>query len=304
MANPPKLGRSYTLLVEKTVGDIRTPDFIGPINPTNFVTIALPFTIEFDILRNTLSSSNTVSIRIYNLNAQNRNAIRKDQIDIGVLRSVLLTAGYGANQSVIFKGDIQQAWSVRQGTDFITEIQAFDSGFAFVNAHTELTIPKGPTGNQKVVLQSLISQLPGVALGTIGGYSQVATRGSAYNGPTVELLRQQGGGGFFIDNGVANVLQDNECLDLPTLEITSASGLLGTPIREQYFLNFDMLFEPTVVVGQMVNLNSITGSGVNGPYKVVSIRHHGMISETICGSVITSLGLFNGLNDLIKVPKS
>ena len=258
------------------------------------ITIELPFTIEFDITRNNLSSANVASIRIYNLSEKNRNLLRKDSWDYNDIREIVLKAGYEGNMPVVFKGNMTSSWSVREGTNFITQIESFGGGAAYNNAITDTTYPAGTTN--KEVMGNMISSMPGVALGAIGEYDGSLARGAAYSGATCDVLTQLSGGGFFIDNGIAHCLQDGEYIEGPINIINSQSGLLGTPVREQTFLNFDMLFEPQLLVGQRIKLESVTGANFNGYYKVNSVKHKGMISEAVSGSVITSVGLIAPIN--------
>lgn len=284
-----KLGRNYKLLVglpgAQAVG--------GPANGQT-LTIELPFTVEFDITRNTLTSANVCSIRIYNLSQNNRNQIRYNIMDSGAYRPVVLFGGYGSNLSVIFSGNITQAWSVREGVNFITTIECFDGGYAFNTGFTNTTFPAG-TSIQSVIT-NLAASLPQVKLGIIGtNYTGVLPRDNSLNGSTVELLKYLTGGGVFIDNQIVNCLSDNECVPANGITvIDDSSGLLGTPVRELTIIRFDMIFEPRVIVGQQIFLNSSTGSNFNGFYKVVSVKHRGTVSGAVCGDAITTLGMFFG----------
>ncbi len=280
-----KLGRNYILTVE-------TPN-------NELLVIEPPFTVEFDITRNILTSANVCSIRIYNLSANNRNQIRFNIMDSGTYRSVQLQAGYGTNLPVIFSGNITQAWSVREGVNFITSIESFDGGFAFANGQTNQLFPAGTA--QETVISTLAGSLPGVTLGAVGNYPGSLTRGCSFSGNTANILRDITGGGFFIDNGVAHALNDSECIDGEMLLITSASGLLGTPVREQTILTFDIIFEPRLVVGQQIQLDSSTGQNFNGFYKIISLKHRGMISEAVCGDAVTSVGMFYGTSAITTV---
>lgn len=277
-----KFGRSYSLFVQAIDGSI--------------IEIGLPFTIEFDITRNTLTSANICSIRIYNLSENNRNKIRKNVMDYGDLRTIVLQAGYENNNPIIFSGNITQAWSVREGNNFITQIECFDGGFAFANALYSKSFPAN-TAQRDIIIDMMLN-LPGVSLGAVGSYPGNISRGNSYSGTTTDLLGEMTGGGFFIDNQTSFALGNNECRNGGIPIISSASGLLGTPILEQTILSFDVLFEPRAVVGQKIKLESITDQNFNGFYKVTSVKHRGMISEAVCGEVITSLGMF-----YIKTPR-
>lgn len=287
-----KRQRNYVLEVETIQG---TTLIIRP-----------PFSIEFDVDRNDLSSTNVGLIRIYNLSEQHRKSLAKNQYDGDALRRVKLSAGYGANAKnlpVILNGNIVIARSWREGVNFITELSCFDAGYAAQNAHSAKEYPEG------TAIKSIITDLLGdlkkfnVTVGAIGDFPGVTTRASVYNGSTYQLLRELTGGQFFIDNNVAHCLKDNESIQFQTLEITSDSGLLGTPIREELFFRFDMIFEPKLFLFQQILLHSSTGQNFNGVCKIVGLQHKGMISETVGGSVISSVKL-SGAQSFIQVPRS
>lgn len=284
-----KFGRNYSLKVQAQNGEI--------------ITVAPPFTIEFDITRNTLTSANICSIRVYNLSQKNRNQIRKDVTDFSDLRAIQLAAGYGTNLPVIFSGNITQAWSVREGNNFITQIESFDGGFAFATGQTNMTFPADTP--QQTIVETLADSLPGVTRGVIDTFPGSITRGNSYSGNTTQILTELTGGGFFIDNSKVNCLGNNSCLEGQIQVINSESGLLGTPVREQTILNFDILFEPRLTVGQLLQLDSLEGTArganFNGFYKVISVKHRGMISAAVCGDAITSVGLFYGTGQLTVV---
>lgn len=263
------------------------------------INVEPPFTIEFDITRNILTSANVCSIRIFNLSQVHRNAILFNIMDSGDYRSVQLAAGYGTNLPIIFTGNITQAWSVREGVNFITSIECFDGGFAFANAQTNEVFPVNTT--QRTMLESLAVSLPNVSVGAIGSFEGSLTRGVSLTGSTMDLLRELSGGAAFIDNGKIHILGDSECLPGEMLVINSQSGLLGTPVREQTILNFDMLFEPRLTVGQQIQLDSSTGQNFNGFYKIISLKHRGTISPAVCGDAITSVGMFYGTSALTTI---
>lgn len=272
-----KFDRNYILTVTKANGES--------------ITVTLPFTIEFDITRNTLSSANVCQVRIYNLSETNRAKLRYNSFDYGTPdTTITLLAGYGKNLAVIFTGNVTQAWSVREGVNFITQIECFAGGFAFVNSSTNLNVAIGTPFTS--VIKTIMGDLQGITVGSIGpSYEGVVTRGNTYNGSTTEILNQLTGGGFFVDNGQANALNNNEFIETfnAPLIISSASGLLATPIREQTLIRFDMIFEPTLNVGTKVDLRSLTTDSFNGSEWIVTmVKHRGMISAAVCGSVITT----------------
>lgn len=292
-----KFGRAYEL-------NIGTQD-------GGTLVVNLPFTIEFDISRNILKGNNTCVVRIYNLSVKNRNNCRYNFYNTGELRPFSFNAGYtgfGKSSGVLplaFAGNITQASSVREGNNMVTTIESLDGGFASANSQINLSIPASPSS--PLAQQDLIGQVAqsltpyGVQVGAIGAYPSQITRGTVFSGNACDLLDEQTKGGFFIDNGVINCLGNSETLNNDILVINSASGLLGTPVLQQTILSFDMLFEPRLAPGQQVNLDSITEANYNGFYKIISLRHRGMISAAICGDAVTSLEMFYGPEGLTPV---
>lgn len=298
-----KLGRNYSLLVSLPNG--------------SQLTVAPPFTMEFDITRNTLSSANVCQIRLYNLGANTRNLLRFDWTSIRVFSFIQLLAGYGSNLSVIFTGNITQASSVRDGVNFITTIECFDGGYAFVNASLTGNQGQFPAGTPyQTVYETLISYLPHVSLGAIspnyvqdsGGAPYLTSRANSYTGNPASILAEISNGGFFIDNGKAYVLGNNYVLQNAFNQIDASSGLIGTPTREQYKINADMIFEPRVQVGQQVSLVTTTADligptntaqSINGNYKVVGVKHRGIISPVVSGDAITSVEFYTGSANLV-----
>lgn len=286
-----KLGRNYILQVEGADG--------RPI------TVQPPFTIEFDITRNILTSANVCSIRVYNLNKNNRSLLRFNIMDSDDFRFVQLRAGYKNNLSTIFVGNITQAWSVREGVNFITSIECFDGGFAFNNSEFNQTFKKGTS--YKAIIEAIINTLDefGIQPGAIGTYSKTLSKDTPFSGTATTLLTDLTQGGFFIDNGKANCLGNSEFRTGGIPLINAKSGLLGTPVRERNIITFDMLFEAGIIAGQKVQLESLTESSFNTPstqsYKVISVKHRGMISESVCGDAVTTLGMYFGEAGLSEV---
>lgn len=300
-----KFGRNYHLSVQQSDG--------------KFLEIDLPFTIEFTVIRRNIGSPPICDIRIYNLSEKNRNLIRYDVTDTSTVRRVQLNAGYGTNLPIIFVGNIQQAWSVREGTDFITTIQSFDAGNGYVNANilSTATFPaKTPLLN---VYKTLMGYIPNVTPGAIGAnfiYDSkknllLLNRSNSYSGNAVSVLKDLSGGAFFVDNSQCYIMRNNDYIDGSVPIINAQFGLLNTPVREINVVSFDMLFEPGLILGQLIDIESLTFSAinslslnknnnVNGPYVVQSITHRGIISPVICGDAITSVEFYGGLTPLTR----
>lgn len=275
------------------------------------ITIEPPFTVEFDVTRNNLASTNVGQFKIYNLGRATRRKIAKDDYQYSIYRRVQFDAGYGKNLATCFKGNANHIWSVREGVNYITTAEAFDGGDALINGKTDLTVPAGTPVSS--VLQTVMSKgLPNTTIGAISKFPDLvggsATgRGNTYSGNTAKLLSSNSivaGAKFFIDNEKSYLLKDDDYVTGGIPVISSDSGLLNTPVRSNQKLFIDILFEPRIQMCQIIQLKSTasisstaklgTADNFNGNYKVVSIHHRGMISDSISGDAVTSLGLWLG----------
>jgi hypothetical protein len=304
-----KLNREYLLDVE-TVTD-------------SHIHIERPFTIEFSVSRDNLAGASRASITVYNLSEGTRNQLFKDRYDQQLIRrrAVQLSAGYedqkqlapevtGPEQltasqissismvlPMIFNGELWSCYSMRQGTEFRTQMDCYDGGAAYRESFTSGTEGLAPAGiSIGQFVGDLAKTLPGISGVTVGPSfnAEATTRGLSVFGNTVDIIRDLTGGHFFIDNGHAYILDDGEVIpgDLPVID--SSAGLLGSPVRSETNIEITMLFEPRLRVGQLITLKSTTAKFFNGDFKVVGLRHQGIISESVGGQCTTMATLFNG----------
>lgn len=265
-----------------------------------------PTTIEFDITRHTYSETNTSQVRLYNLSATNRTALQYDFSNIVNKNPLFLTAGYGLNMNLIFFGTVSECYSVRQGTNFITTIESYDGIYPCLKTIVPpgFSVYKGQT-MASVFLQLIALMAPYVLPGFISPYfnTVIVPRSHPIKGHVWDLLTELSGGAFHVDSGIANIVRDGDTVPSTTVMVQSSTGLLNTPTRENQIITLDVEFEPGLIPGQYVyvntlqaNLNSFSynsaAKNVNGPYKISQIRHHGTISPAVCGECITSLTLF------------
>lgn len=289
-----KFNREYSLAVQAIDGEI--------------VPFALPYSIEFDVRREAMGQANHASIKIYNLAPATRNRLRKDSTDIDIFRRVYLKVGYDKSQSTIFDGTMSRCWSYRDGVNFITEIEAYDGGFAYLNKELTLNYRAGTTYQE--LAEDAFKQLSnvGVSKGAIGNFTSEMKRAGSFSDKAVVVLKKLFGNNFFIDNGRLSFLQDFETLPGSPTVINSQSGLLGTPLLEGGLVTCELILEPRFVIGQYVELDSTAffsgGSDLgdqfkhanninnfNASYKIVGISHAGTISPRVAGSAKTHISL-------------
>jgi len=255
------------------------------------ITIESPLTVDFDITRNTFSSANNATFRLYNLAPTTRDKIFQDKYNIFRFCFVDFYAGYGDQLSLLFTGKVMQAYSERQGTEMVTEIQALDA-FGIFDYSTH-TFPKG-TGTHDLI-KTLANDMEHIKLGAVGVPDERITSHLSIDSVSFDAISKVTGGLCFVDLGKLNILKNNQVLqDAEIYKIDSDTGLLGTPKRRDAQVEIDMIFEPRITVGQLVEVESSTARIFDGQFKVIGIHHAGTISGAIAGEARTTLNLFIG----------
>ena len=254
--------------------------------------IEYPLTCHFTSQRGTFSQSNKCTIDIYNLAPGTRAAIFKDALtlDVANWKFIKLEAGWDGQLNQIFFGRILQAYSSKSGgqTDVITHIecQPFDI-FSTQSAYTFAA-----DTSYKEAFKTMASDLQNCQIGNIGTLEGNFKTQTTFEGNTLECLNQLTGGNSFVDNGVINCIMSNEVIDVPVPLVTDDNGLLSTPVRRDASLTIRMLFEPSLIVGQLLEVKSTIQPIYNGQYKVLGFTHDCLISPTEAGQRITTVDLW------------
>ena len=270
-----RFGRNYRLTIETNEGA---------------VVIEPPFTIEFSLERSTLSSVNSMQLQIYNLAERNRSIIFQDRFRPKFYKRLILQAGY-SQLHTIFRGNVFQATSKRSGADIITYIEARDGAFDASRAFTNKNI--NPETTQDVV-DALVADLENIKLGKTGKEQGNFPRNVTLNGNTFELINKYTNDKAYVDLEELNVLQDDEAIEGVLPLITSETGLLETPQREEAYLSIETIFRPEITVGQLLEVQSGVNSAYDGQYKVTGLRHRATISEAVAGDAKSSFDLLVG----------
>lgn len=277
--------------------ELRVQDTSG-----NTVFIRSPLTIDFDIEKRLQSSLSNGSITVYNLGEDIRNAIYKDMREPSLdrLRLVELFAGYeGESLSKIFSGTISHCYSLRQGVDFLTTIEVNSGSDFFANSYVTLNVAKGTA--IKDHMADLAYKINPNARRVIGDFSGSFKRNVVIEGFADKLLKNYSDGHFFMDGDTVIIMNENEAYNGAMNIINSDAGLLGSPQREDNFLIFDIIFEPRLLLGQYLKLESTSTNFFNGVFKVVGFKHSGTISESVCGVAKTTVRLqFFGEGSIIS----
>lgn len=269
-----KFGRNYRLTVELEDGEA--------------VVIEPPITVEFNVMRATNASINTGTFQIYNLSETRREGIFQDRFNTLNRKKIIFEAGYD-KLVTIFQGDIYQADSSRNGSNIVTSIQARDGFGDIRNSQVSETFPAGIS--IKEILQNLIGGFENVTQGTISEFSETLPRPVAVDGNRFALINKYSGGLAYVDLNKVNVIKNEDAVEGVLPFFNAETGLLETPTREGASLTIKTLFEPSVVMSQLIGFESNIFKKYNGQYKVIGVQHQGTISEAVGGDCSSSFQL-------------
>lgn len=257
-----------------------------------------PVTIKFSVSKVQFQSDNSAQIIVTNMDGGTREALYQDRLIFGTNRQIkkmlVLDAGYGGTLVTICKGWISECYSVRKGTDVETIIEVIDPDI--LSEYCSITFDAGTSFEE--AYKYLTAQMPSLQVGEMGELRGEFKTPVTFNGNTFVAINKLTGQHTFIENGVIHTLQDNETLsDYGCYLIQSETGLLETPRRREAILEIVMLFEPTLRIGQMVEIKGDTKNDSSvmfkfqGQYKILEIHHDCTISGAEEGQRITTLHL-------------
>jgi hypothetical protein len=271
---------------------------VDPYKP-NFIVVSNPITIEFETVHACCGSANTGRFILYNLKPDTRHSIYQDEYVDTQYRQVIFKAGYdGQHLSIVFQGNMRVAYSQRVGTDWHTVIDCFDGGYAMYNGDYGDSIPDGVT--KRALLLKLLTSMPGLGTPVISNFTDVYQKGPVEVGKSWDIVQSIINietEHAFIEHEIPYCLFLNDYIkgDIPLID--ASTGLLATPIRKRTVLDIRTLFEPRIKLGQVIELQSLEKE-YSGQYKVVGYGHSGMISDAVCGELITNMQLFIGTQNL------
>ena len=265
-------------------------------NKEDATEITLPITTSMTIARSILSNNTSANISIYNLSASTRKKIYQPPFQAFAedAEFIKVEAGYGDYNSmyVIFSGRVMQAYSTKEGggvdIETIIEAQPFD----IYSSYSSYQFAAGTS--YKEAINVLASDMPDCTLTNTGKIEGAFKTDTTIQGNTLDMINKISGGNTFIDNGQINSLLSNEVIDVPVPVITDSNALLSTPKRNAANLTIKILFEPSLIIGQLLEIHSGIEPDYDGQYKVLGFTHNLYFSGSTEGQRTTTVELWGG----------
>jgi hypothetical protein len=260
-------GRVYRLTVGDVLIDSTTGDEV--------------LDIEFRADRTLKKDPNTLDLRIYNLNEDNRRRLETQKNPV-----VQLEAGYEERFGTVFLGDVREVSSVQQPPDWVTQLESGDgekpTQFDRINksfrAGTSL-----PT-----VIREIAKSMPDIGTGNLNEVADGAALANGdqqfVNGVTVsgsasrEMSRliRSAGLEWSIQNQKFQLLEAGQTLATEAVLLTPETGLVGSPtVSAKGILNFVSLLNSDIVPGRQLEVRS---RQVEGFFRVERCTYEGSVS--------------------------
>ena len=236
--------------------------------------------IVFTVKKNLSKDPNTAELKIYNMSGATRQQLQGKGIP------VILSAGYGNEESVIFSGDSRIITHSREGASWVTKIQSGDGERAYATSRFHRSYAANtPVSQVMREIAGSISLNPGNLSAALseaprGGLSTFA-RGYVASGNALDLLAGlaksigfsmsvQGGALQFLRNGAAPgsavlLSPDTGLIGSPEFSTPDQKGAAPKLVAKS-------LLQPTILCGGQAEIRA---EQVKGRFRVEAVEHSG-----------------------------
>lgn len=271
-------------MVDRFLRDYRLTIGIG----SQAVTILPPFRIRFSVDKSDKSDLNKATIKIDGLNPDKRRRLvrdpdekpekDKDGKDKPTSNSnsgyfpVLLEIGYQGKLETIFRGSIDEAGSVRENDgQFVTALSAMDGGEDFLRGFVATSVT-----SKAAAIDAVLGTMPNTKKGKIGAQADI-TRPKILVGNSMATIQDMldPGQRWFIDDERLNILGGNEVVSSFVPVVSAETGLINTPEADKKEVTLTTMLNPSIKVGGLYQLISVTAPHRNGIYKCKLITYSG-----------------------------
>jgi hypothetical protein len=237
------------------------------------------FTIQKSLAAKT---PNSAEIEIWNLNEDHRKQLQElERVYVD------LQAGYAGGMSLLFRGDLRNVVSRRDGPDWITSVS---SGSGQHGRKRRVKKSFAPKATVKEVLQAAAEAM-GVKLGNSAAtFVAASIKGTAarsfFNGYTMagsaeqelDRLVRSCGLRWSVQDDELQIIESGKALQDEAIYLSPSTGLIGSPeIGNRGIVNVRSLMIPDAFPGRRALLES---RHINGVHRIETTRHLGGTHET------------------------
>lgn len=236
--------------------------------------------IQFNVKRTLTKEANSAEIILYNLSPDKR-----ERFSGAKTSAVVLQAGYGGVNGIVFAGDVREINSIRKGTEWQTIFDAGDGLTKLKKKKISRSI-RGPvelSAVLKTAAESLgfpLSRESEIILASPGlkmeYANKVFTHGVTLTGKadkTLDTLLESTGLEWSVQNGEMQITVRGNPISQTAIELTPETGLLESPeIGSDDVLSCKTLLIPDISPGKLIKIES---EFITGTYRVQTATYRG-----------------------------
>ncbi|MEB1112105.1 hypothetical protein VC875_10435 [Citrobacter portucalensis] len=273
------------------------------------VVIEPPITVSFKALETVDKKSlGKLSVSINGLKPSTRLQLLKSEDEEKYI-PVRLEVGYNGKLRQVFQGSVKSGAVKREGAIHIVSMECEDGGHDYINSFTSRTVR-----SKDQVVDSILQDMPNTKKGAVTK-QQALIRPKVLVGRSSKILTDTlaPDESFFIKDERVHILKANEVTSGNIPVVNARSGLLNTPQATKISAQddggkkgkmptnepdtdpagkkdtdsstlaksskgqivFDTKLNPTLVIGGLCALESVTNPALNGVYKIYQIETSG-----------------------------
>ena len=252
------------------------------------VVITPPFRIRFSVDKSDKSDLNKATIKVDGLNPDKRRRLVRDPDEKpekdkdGKVKPTsnqnkgyfpaLLEIGYQGKLETIFRGSIDEAGSIRDDDgQYVTNISAMDGGEDFLRGFVNASVT-----SKAAAIDAALGTMPNTKKGKIGALGDI-TRPKVLVGNSMAVVQEMldPDQRWFIDDERLNILGGNEVVSGYIPVVSAETGLINTPEADKKEVTITTYLNPSIKVGGLYQLISVTAPHRNGVYKCKLITYSG-----------------------------
>lgn len=242
------------------------------------VVIKPPFRIVFSADKSDKSDLNKMTLKIYGLNEDKRRKLVRQSDDKEAKASknnqyfpIDLQIGYQGKIETISRGSVDQAFSTREGAQFVTTLICLDGGHDFLKGFVSTSVT-----SKQAAIDAVLKTMPNTQKGKIGAQKDIG-RPKILVGNSMATIQDMldPDQRWFIDDERLNILGGNEVVSGYIPLISAETGLINTPEADKEEVVLTTFLNPSIKVGGLFKLVSATAPHLDGIYKASLITYSG-----------------------------
>lgn len=235
---------------------------------------------QFKVHKSLVKDPNTAEVTINNLAETTRSRMQAQAA------KVVIRAGYRDTVGQIFIGDAHNIEHIRNGADWLTKIHAGDGARGLTQGRVSQSFAPGTPVTDVVATIGRVAGFDISSVTKTGKLKELEGRQFAQGyvahgsvGKELDKILRGAGFEWSIQDGKLQVLRRGEANTERVIELTPASGLIGSPeyvtsekSKKPAVLKFKALLSPEIIPGRRLAFESARHKGV---HRVTKVEHTG-----------------------------